>query len=219
MADIGTDHGLLPAYLVTTGRVPSAIGIDDKELPLAGARASLEALGIHTVELRHASGCVGLAAGEVRTITIAGMGGPSIARILEGLPAGVTRLVLQPNAGATALRAWLGGHGWTIDAEQVVRDRGRFFMIVSAVPGSGPVLDDVDRRYGVVASHRDRPLLTAMLEADEARLLALLSKPARHEDVTRGSAALQRQIADAREAHRRGDADQAMEALADPASK
>ena len=92
-------------------------------------------------------------------------------------------------------------------------------MIVSAVPGSGPVLDDVDRRYGAVASHRDAALLIAMLKADEARLLALLSKPARHEDVTRGSTALQRQIAEAREALRRGDADQAMEALADPASK
>ena len=34
MADIGTDHGLLPMYLVQSGRVPRAIGIDDKLEPL-----------------------------------------------------------------------------------------------------------------------------------------------------------------------------------------
>lgn len=178
MADIGTDHGRLPAWLVASGRVPRAIGIDDKVAPLGGARRMVARFGID-VELRLSRGCAALAAGEVATVTVCGMGGGSIAEIVEGAPVGVERVVLQPNNGEAALRAWLAEHGWAIDAEQVVWDRGRWFAVMAAARAASekdtPALGGADLAYGRVAVHRDPAALRARLEADAARIDGLLA--------------------------------------------
>ncbi|MFN7142643.1 MAG: tRNA (adenine(22)-N(1))-methyltransferase [Myxococcota bacterium] len=174
VADIGTDHGRLPAWLVASGRVPRAIGIDDKEAPLAGARRMVARFGLD-VALRQARGCAGLAAGEVATVTVAGMGGASIVDIVAGAPDGVERVVLQPNNGEAAVRAWLGAHGWAIDAEHAVWDRGRWFAVLRAGRGEGVFHDGADLAYGRVAVHVDRDALRGRLEADAQRLDALLA--------------------------------------------
>lgn len=172
MADIGTDHGRLPASLLAGGHVPRAIGIDDKPRPLAGARARGGAL-----ELRLGSGCRPLAPGEVHTLTLAGMGGRLIARILAEGTAGAARLVVQPNGGEGALRAWLAGNGWIIDVERIVEDGGRLFAIFAALRSQGTSRtppDAAELAYGAVHLHLDRATLARRLRDDEARLRALL---------------------------------------------
>lgn len=175
MADIGTDHGLLPVFLVESGRVPWAIGIDDKPEPLANA-AALAARSRAALELRLGSGCAPLRPGEVHTLTIAGMGGPLITRILGAEAAGASRLVLQPNAGEARLRAWLARQGWSIDAEQVVPDRSRLFTVMAAGRSTGPRVDPdpPELAYGSVAVHRDLPALARRLAEDDARVTTLL---------------------------------------------
>lgn len=191
VADIGTDHGRLPAWLVASGRVPRAIGIDDKEGPLAGARRLVARFGLD-VELRRARGCAGLLEGEVATVTVAGMGGASIVEIVAGVPAGVERVVLQPNNGEAAVRAWLGAHGWAIDAERAVWDRGRWFAVLSAARGEGVLHDDADLAYGRVAVHVDADALRGRLDADADRLDALLAEHA--EESARAALAAQREV-------------------------
>ncbi|MBQ4485482.1 MAG: tRNA (adenine(22)-N(1))-methyltransferase TrmK, partial [Oscillospiraceae bacterium] len=41
VCDIGTDHGYLPAYLLTSGRCTRAIAADINEMPLDAARRTL----------------------------------------------------------------------------------------------------------------------------------------------------------------------------------
>lgn len=177
MADIGTDHGRLPAWLVESGRVPRAVGVDDKAAPLAGAQALGATLGRGAALVYQlGSGCAGLV--DIATVTVAGMGGPLIARIVAGArAAGARHLVLQPNIGEAELRAWLDEHGWAIDAEVLVTDRGRRFVVVSAVyAGGGPRLDAVDYAYGAAGAHRDPEALESRLDDDEARIRALLAR-------------------------------------------
>jgi len=176
MADIGTDHGRLPAFLALTGRVPRAIGVDDKAAPLAGARALGDALGLGTaLEYRLGSGCAGL--DGVDTVTVCGMGGALIARIVAGArAAGASTLVLQPNEGEADLRAALGPLGWRIVTERVLTDRGRRFVVMSATHGSADALDTVDLAYGPAHAHVDPDALAARLAADDARLLALAER-------------------------------------------
>ena len=178
MADIGTDHGLLPIDLVQSGRVPRAIGIDDKIEPLLGAKMLCQSLGIppEKLELRHASGCVGLGPEEAPTLTLAGIGGPLIAEILQAAPKGTRRIILQPNVGEGELRIWLVQQGWEIDIEQVVQENDRFFTIMAARPGAGASLEARDIRYGALACHQDMPALHARLSADHQRLSAVLAR-------------------------------------------
>ncbi|MDB4897285.1 MAG: hypothetical protein JWN15_3547 [Firmicutes bacterium] len=137
VADIGTDHAYLPAYLVQTGRVPWSIAADVMPGPLEAARTTVVAEAVSgDVSLRLGSGLQVLRPGEVATVTICGMGGPLIAEILATGPlGGLERLVLQPMGGEERLREWLAANGWRLVAEELVADAGRIYVILAAEPG------------------------------------------------------------------------------------
>ena len=99
LADVGTDHALLPAWLLLEGRIPSAIASDLREGPLARAKETVEQHGVaDRVSLRLCDGLSGIQAGEADVVAIAGMGGETIAAILEQAPwtKENTLLLLQP---------------------------------------------------------------------------------------------------------------------------
>ncbi|HEY8552663.1 MAG TPA: tRNA (adenine(22)-N(1))-methyltransferase TrmK, partial [Thermaerobacter sp.] len=108
LADVGTDHGYLPAAAILRGQARRAIATDRRRAPLEAARRVVRAAGIEdAVELRQGAGLEPLAPGEADAVVIAGLHGKTIAAILrEGATRLVpgTRLVLQPTRGADALR-------------------------------------------------------------------------------------------------------------------
>ncbi|GAB6877094.1 tRNA (adenine(22)-N(1))-methyltransferase [Thermaerobacter litoralis] len=114
LADIGTDHGLLPVAAVLRGQAQRAVATDLRPGPLEAARQQVARAGLdHRVELRHGWGLEPLRPGEADAIVIAGLHGETIAAILHRGAARLvpgTRLVLQPSRGAAALRlpAWDG---------------------------------------------------------------------------------------------------------------
>ncbi len=140
MADIGTDHGLLPYACLSCGRVPFAILSDVNEGPLRKARELMDHSGIgpDRCSLRLGSGLSVLEPGEACTVVIAGMGGELIARLLEDSPAQTfhtERLVLQPRSRSGMLRTWLWKNGWRIREERLARERGRICQILAAEKG------------------------------------------------------------------------------------
>lgn len=83
-------------------------------------------------------------------ITIAGMGGCLIARILEeglGKLANVERLILQPNNREDDLRIWLQNHGFQIVAESILEEAGKFYEILVVEAGQMK-LSASDVRFG-----------------------------------------------------------------------
>ena len=83
-------------------------------------------------------------------ITIAGMGGRLIARILEeGLDklANVERLILQPNNREDDLRIWLQDNGFQIVAESILEEAGKFYEILVVEAGQMK-LSASDVRFG-----------------------------------------------------------------------
>lgn len=139
VADIGTDHALLPAYLTASGRCPRAIAVERRPGPLAAAARTLTALGLEgRVELRRGDGLHALAPGEVDAVVLAGLGGQTIAAIISARPdvaVTVRRWVLQPMRGEAALRAWLRQAGWQVVEQGTVSSRGRIYPIIVAEPG------------------------------------------------------------------------------------
>lgn len=175
LADIGTDHALLPSALVLRGQVPRALACDRARGPLACARLTVDRHGLaERVELRLGEGLAAVRAGEVDTLVIAGMGPDTLLAVLAADLEHVrrlTRLVLQPNFGLEAVRRWLADHALTLVDERLVEDRGRFYTALAAEPGVDPaahVRDAASWALGPFVLGRGGPTLVRWLQ-DELR--------------------------------------------------
>jgi tRNA (adenine22-N1)-methyltransferase len=170
MADIGTDHGKLPSWLVATGVVPHAIGVDIHAAPLAAAQRTADP----RVTLRLGDGLTMLHDDEVATVVLAGMGGDRITRLLDAsIPTGVRRLVLQPNTDWPAVRAWLATKPWTLAHEPMVEDRGRYYVVlaIDLAPPATPVhWTDEDLELGPLARRDATPTWRRWVRATLAQL-------------------------------------------------
>jgi len=166
VADIGTDHGFLPAYLVLQGTCPAAVASDTAAGPLEAARRLVSQLELENrIELRLGDGLAVLRPGEVSTVCLAGMGGTTQIAILTAAPEVLTRLprlVLQPMRGAALLRRWLAGHGWTLVAEDLVLEEGKYYEVMAAEPGAA-TLSDWQEVAGPLLVAGRHPLLPAYL--------------------------------------------------------
>lgn len=136
LADIGTDHALLPAELVRQGICTYAIASDIKKGPVAAAtRTVAEAELADKIDIRLGSGLETVKPDEVDDIVIAGMGGETIAMILNDAPwvrAERYRLVLQPMTRAEKLRRYLWENGFDILSEAAVQDGRHWYTVIHA---------------------------------------------------------------------------------------
>ncbi len=135
VADIGTDHALLPICLVEKGH-PRALASDINEGPCQRARINIYAHGLHS-KIKVVC-CPGLDAVDdfaPDNIVIAGMGGEMIASILAASEYPMKtrcRLVLQPQSMQDVLRRYLCENGFVIDGETVVFDGGKYYQVIAA---------------------------------------------------------------------------------------
>ncbi|MFF2887753.1 tRNA (adenine(22)-N(1))-methyltransferase [Paenibacillus sp. NPDC057967] len=138
VADIGSDHALLPIYLLQSGKVPTAIAGELNEGPYQAARKGAADAGLQQrLEVRKGDGLSVLSGGEADSVTIAGMGGSLMSMILEagdqaGKLQGVTELVLQPNVGEDEVRLWLLGKGWMLCEESILEEDGKIYEVLHA---------------------------------------------------------------------------------------
>ncbi|MFZ5634328.1 MAG: tRNA (adenine(22)-N(1))-methyltransferase [Bacillota bacterium] len=168
VADIGTDHAMLPVNLVKTGRSPRVIATEMNEKPYRTAcrqAMSVEAGG--RVEVRKGDGLEAIRPGEVDVIVIAGMGANNILGILNrsrGVLAGISRLVLQPMSNPGALRRWLAQNGWRLADEELVKEDGKFYVIIAAEPGEDHWQDQFLLEIGPKLVDKCSPVLIEYLE-------------------------------------------------------
>lgn len=136
-ADIGCDHGRLGAFMLQSGQCQRAVLTDISEPSLKKARNLIGILGLSgRTEFAVGDGALALT-GPVDAVVIAGMGGATIAQIVERgrEKLGDARLILQPNVAAPQLRSTLAENGYAIYDERVVQDGRRNYVILCARPG------------------------------------------------------------------------------------
>ena len=138
LADIGTDHGKLPISLLLTGKIAAAIGSDIGKGPLAHAARNAQEHGV-SLSLRLAAGLDAVQPEECDTVSIAGMGGQTIAEILAAAlwcEQGQHLLLLQPMTMVYELRQWLWAHGYAIERETLCREDRRQYVVLSVRGGA-----------------------------------------------------------------------------------
>ncbi|ETP67851.1 tRNA (adenine(22)-N(1))-methyltransferase [Planococcus glaciei] len=144
VADIGSDHAYLPCYLVSQGLAERAVAGEVVKGPYESAKKQVKQEQLEDkIEVRLASGLEAIHPEDgITAITIAGMGGPLIVSILDqGLEklAGVSRLILQPNVHAKAIREWAQTHQWAIVEEEIIKENNKIYEILVLERSSQPV--------------------------------------------------------------------------------
>jgi tRNA (adenine22-N1)-methyltransferase len=137
VADIGTDHALLPIYLIENNMAKKVIACDIAKGPLEVAEKNVIKKGVaDKVLLRLANGLDKVDENECNAVTIAGMGGETIAEILNNAPWLKTKkpvLILQPMTSDDKLREYLVENGFQILKEKCTFSKGRVYTVMKAV--------------------------------------------------------------------------------------
>ena len=158
IADVGTDHGYLPAWLLQKGRIDSAIASDLREGPLNRSRETAQRFGVEgRISFRLCDGLTAIHPDEVDTVVIAGMGGETIASILGAAPwtKESSLLLLQPMTGFVELRRWLQSNGYQIMQEHIACEGKKLYTIFAVSGGEMPPLSPAEQWAG---QQNDSPL-------------------------------------------------------------
>lgn len=137
VADVGTDHGYVAAYLIQNKICPCAIASDLRKGPLENARQTVIECEIEDkVDLILSDGLLNINENSCDDIIIAGMGGILISEILE--KASWVRnkninIIAQPMTHAEVLRKWLVENGFEIQKEVASTDGKRVYVAFSAM--------------------------------------------------------------------------------------
>lgn len=172
LADVGTDHGYIPIYLVSAGIIPSAVAMDINEGPLERAQSHIHAEGLETViTARLSDGLKNLANDEADSMIAAGMGGGLIIRILSeggGDAKGIKEYILQPQSEVPKVREYLCANGCRITAENMVLEDGKYYPIMKAVKGASDSYSEAELAYGKLLLAESHSVLKKFLERELA---------------------------------------------------
>jgi len=173
-ADVGTDHAYLPIWLLQTGEISHAIACDLRSGPLERARKTAQRFNLSAyVSFRLCDGLSGIQHDEVDTIAIAGMGGETIAAILEAAPwtrAGNHLFLLQPMSSIPELRAWLQDHNFFTLKEHIVAEGEKYYNVMVVRPGETKPLTAGERWAGRQWQGMEAPLRLNYLNDIEQRV-------------------------------------------------
>ncbi|MGE5379902.1 MAG: tRNA (adenine(22)-N(1))-methyltransferase [Methylocystaceae bacterium] len=148
LADIGSDHAWLAVDLLVSSRCPQVVVTDINPLPLKRAKNMITRWGLlDKCDFRLGDGLEPLKPGEVATVCIAGMGGQTMAEILQAAEAKLPsyeRLLLQPMNVFKPLRQFLSRSGYPILRERTVREGAGCFIILEVGTRMGRPYDLTD---------------------------------------------------------------------------
>ncbi len=184
VADIGCDHAYTSIYLCQAGIAPKVIAMDVNKGPLAGAKAHVEEAGLaEQIDIRLSDGLQKLLPGEADTVLLCGMGGLLMIKILSDYPeatVSLKELILQPQSEVGEVRRFLHKQGYEITKEHMLKEDGKFYMMMRAVPCAEPQSyeKECEYLYGKLLLEEKNEVLSEFLDREHrlrSDVLAALS--------------------------------------------
>ena len=153
LCDVGTDHAKLPIYLALDGRIEKGIATDINEGPINSAKKNVAMLSLsEKIKCIKTDGLVGTESYGVTDVTICGMGGELIARILSDcdyIRNNNVNLILQPMSRVQELRKFLYDSCFDIISEKLTSETGKLYVVINArYTGVSISYDDIDLLLG-----------------------------------------------------------------------
>ena len=141
--DIGTDHALIPIYLIKNNLVSLADGSDISKAVLQGAinnvkNASLE----DKIKLYLSDGVISIDTSIYNTFIITGMGFSTIKSILDNATLNnIEKLIIQSNNNLYDLRKYINKLGYKITDEICLKDKNITYNIIKFEKGKETLTD------------------------------------------------------------------------------
>ncbi|MBQ4283861.1 MAG: SAM-dependent methyltransferase [Lachnospira sp.] len=190
VADIGTDHGYLPIYIVKNGVSDKVIAMDVRKGPLQKAVENVASYGVKdNIDIRLSDGLEKLSKNEADTITICGMGGRLIQSILEKGKSkynAKTQLIVSPQSEIRDFRKYLLDEGFHISGEYMLREEGQFYLIIDCFyigsidnnicDLSDDLLCETHLRYGKMLLESRCPCLYEYMQKERQTVTSVLEK-------------------------------------------
>jgi len=174
LADVGTDHALLPVYLYQTGLISSAAACDVNKGPLERAKETIAQNGLGgIIETRLGSGLEPLDIGEFETLVIAGMGGTLITQLLFArleTAKSFKQILLQPQRNFYDLRMFLLSNGFSIINEELLIDSGIFYFIIEAEPGKSETYNESEVTFGKFVPYKNHDIFQQYIASEINKL-------------------------------------------------
>ena len=150
LADVGTDHGYIPIYLLQQKKIPAAIAMDINEGPLERAKEHIALYGLQAyIQTRLSDGVAALKPGQ-----------------------SAKELILQPQSEIENVREFLREEGYAILAEDMVLEDGKFYPMMKVqyqgenAQKASEVLKLSDLYGGLLLQNR-HPVLKTFLEKEK----------------------------------------------------
>lgn len=182
LADIGTDHALVPVKLILDKKIEYAIAMDIGRGPLEKARVNVERYNLSDrISLRLSNGFEKLEKGEADTVLIAGLGGDLMIEILEhdkGLRHTVREYILSPHSEWKEVRRYLREKSFRIVDEDMVYEDGKYYVIWKVIyAGSLSALSSKQVLYdmfGKILIDKKHAVLVSYLQKEEEKTVSIL---------------------------------------------
>ena len=158
--DVGSDHGLLPCFLVESEISPKVYAGDIAEGPLSNAKENIEKRGLEDRVIPVLSDGLAKANDDVDVVVISGMGYHTIIHILDNSE--IDRyhyFLIQSNTDVDLLRKYISDHGFTIEDERIVHE-DFYYQIIKFSADLHEPYSELEIKYGpILLKKRDHIFL------------------------------------------------------------
>ena len=180
VADIGTDHGFVPIWLLKEQKAARALAMDVRKGPLERAKEHIQQYGLEDrIETRLSDGLAKLHAGDAQTVVIAGMGGELMLRILRDgahVRNHIAHWVFSPQSELSVFRHGLEELGLAIRKEVMVKEDGKYYTVMLAEPGEMHYEHEYQYRYGACLIQQRSSVLKELLEKEYGQYQQILAQ-------------------------------------------
>lgn len=167
VADIGTDHGYIPRYLMDKGISKIVIASDISKPSLKKTIEYVESFNYERIDPRVGDGLDVIKPFEVDTIILSGMGGLLIKEILDSnreKTSSINNFILQPNIASKELRQYLLATNFRIIDEDLVKEEDKYYELIYAKKGKDHIENDNYYEVGKKLIENKHPLLKEYID-------------------------------------------------------
>ena len=179
IADIGTDHGYVPIYLIKNSIAKKAIAADISKGSCDKAKTNISLYRLNDkIDVRCGNGLEIIKDSEIiDTIIISGMGGLLTIDVLKSNEKAVknaNQLILQPQRDIERVRAYLHSINYKIINEEMLMESGKYYTIINAVKGSDEEYSEIEYYFGKFLLNKKSAVLKKFIDHEYKKINIVL---------------------------------------------